>query len=145
MSNWPALIEGMGIVAAATVSVIGAFVSIKNRKTDAKKIESETSLNATQQAEIVKRLADSTEEMYIQRIDSLKDDIKLLREELRAARGEVNEVRDEAALLEDYFFNHHQPWDRKFVQQAREKGWEIDDPPSWLIFLREKSRVRDSK
>lgn len=135
------LLEGLGFVTAAVVSIVGAIISIRNRKQDTHKIESETNLNETQQASIVKQITISTEKMYLDRLDSFKDDIKILRDELSSTREELTAVRSEAGLLEDFFFNKHQEWDRKIVAQAREKGWDIEDPPSWLAFLREKSNA----
>ncbi|QGJ90075.1 membrane protein [Mycobacterium phage Indlulamithi] len=146
-------LEGAAIVVAALVSLAGAYISIRNRKTDTKKVESETNLNEAQQASIVKQLANSTEEMYLKRIDSFKDDIKLLRDELRtvredhrkeidSARKELAEVRDEAALLEEYFFQHHVPWDREAAREIQKTNPQFPEPPSWLIFLRGKQKEK---
>src|SRR5690349_6075731 len=98
MVNWAPILEGAGIITAAVVSLMGAYVSIRNRKPTTKSIEAKTNLDETQQAAIVKQLADSTEKMYLDRIASFKDDVRLLRDELSATRGEVNQVRDEAGL-----------------------------------------------
>lgn len=136
------LLEGIGILAAAVVSLAGAYISIRNRKQNTRSLEVKTNLDETQQAKLVRDMVSQTEDMYLRRIESFKDDIKILRDELDATRRELRAVRDEAGLMEDYFFNHHVPWDRKFIQQAREKGWEVEDPPSWLLFLREKGMVQ---
>ncbi|QNJ59247.1 membrane protein [Mycobacterium phage MrMiyagi] len=154
MNSW---LQGVGIIVAAIVSLVGLFISIRNRKRDTKAVEAKTSLDETQQASIVKQLADSTEVMYLKRLESFKDDIRLMRAELDAARkdsessrlevslarDEARKAREEASLFEDFFFNHHSRWDRTLLMIARENGWEIPDPPSWLIFLRSKGMNDD--
>lgn len=141
MDNWTDYVQVIGILVAAVVSIVGAVISIRNRKGQSQKTESETNLNEAQQAQIVRQVTDSTEEMYLRRLESFKDDIGLLRDELTAARAETKAVKDEAGLLEEYFFEHHQKWDRLMVEKAREAGWEIEDPPSWLAFLRSKGKL----
>jgi hypothetical protein len=136
-------LEPLGIVAAAIISITGAYISIRNRKGETAKVQSETSLNETQQAQIVQQLAESTEQMYIERIDSLKDDIRLFRDELGATRKELAEVRDEAGLLEEFFFEHHAPWDRIAASEIQKTNPDFPLPPSWLIFLRNKGKAKD--
>ncbi|AVD99648.1 membrane protein [Mycobacterium phage Cuke] len=149
MNSW---LEGVGIIVAAVVSLAGLALSIRNRKRDTKAVEAKTNLDEAQQASIVKQLADSTEQMYLKRLESFKDDVRLMRSELdasrtdsessrqeaRRARDEARKAREESSLFEDFFFNHHSKWDRSLMMIARENGWEIPDPPSWLMFLKSK-------
>lgn len=136
----PEKFQAVAIICAAVVSLVGAYISIRSRKSQTRQVEANTSLTETQQSEIVQRLAESTEEMYLKRIESFKDDIGLLRRELTSLRAELDATRDEAGLFEDFFFNHHQPWDRKAAIEIQATNPEFPNPPSWLIFLREKGR-----
>jgi hypothetical protein len=78
--------------------------------------------------------------MYIKRIDSLKDDITLVRNELDATREELQRQRDESGLFEEFFFNHHQPWDRLAATEIQKNNPEFPNAPSWLMFLRDKGK-----
>lgn len=138
-------IELIGFMTAIVISLVGVYFSIKNRKREAKSIETKTNLDEAQQASIVKQLADSTEEMYLKRIGDFKDDVRLLREELEASRRETAEARRETAQLEDFWYNFHQPWDRKFIQEAKAHGWDIGEPPSLLMFLHERAKKDENE
>lgn len=131
-------VEICGFAVTSIISVTGLSLTIRNRKQQVKSVEAKTNLDEAQQASIVKQLADSTEEMYLKRIASFKDDIRLQREQLEDARGEAAAAKNENELLEDFFFNHHQPWDRKLLAEARNHGWNVEDPPSWLLFMESK-------
>lgn len=137
LKDW---VELCGFVIAMIVSLVGVYFSIKNRKQTSQAVEAKTNLDEAQQASIVKQLADSTEEMYLKRIASFKDDIRLHREQLEDARREAKESKEENELLEDFFLNHHQPWDRKMLHEARNHGWEVEDPPSWMLFIEDKRK-----
>ena len=141
LKDW---VELVGFLIAMFVSIVGVYFSIKNRKQAVQSVQAKTNLDEAQQASIVKQLADSTEEMYLKRIASFKDDIRLQREQLDDARREAKEAKEENELLEDFFFNHHQPWDRKLLAEARTHGWTVDDPPSWLLFLERKRKLDEN-
>lgn len=123
-------VQLVGFIVAMLVSIIGMYFSVKNRRQAVKSVEAKTNLDEAQQASIVKQLADSTEEMYLKRIASFKDDIRLYREELDVKRKKV----DEYETFKDFFFNHHQFWDRKVVELLKRNNIKFDNPPSWAKF-----------
>lgn len=112
------------------VSLVGLYFSIKNRKQATKSVEAKTNLDEAQQASIVKQLADSTEEMYLKRIASFKDDIRLQREEITECRQTCKEYNQ----FKDFFFNYHQPWDRRVSELLKRHGIKVETPPSWAKF-----------
>lgn len=105
MMEW---VEPVAILVTAFVAFTGMLLSIKSRKTNTSKVESETNLNEAQQAEIVRRISESSEEKFQRRIAKLEREIESLK----------------------LYINRHIPWDWKAVRELRLAGIDIEDPPS---------------
>lgn len=101
-------IEPLAILMTAIVAFVGMILSIRARKINTAKVESETSLNEAQQADIVRQISDSSEQKFRAEIDALKREVESLK----------------------LYINRHIPWDWKAVRELRLNGIEIEDPPS---------------